>query len=336
LSTIQNTRRAERYGLLIHDLVDEATEWGFASLRLAAAKDDRPMHVPRRQVLHRALTLVLVFDARRVVRSRRECGVPSAASLDARLLIRTEHELVRPEWLTLPTAGVQVEDWAGEFQKSRVAREDPVLIAPRTQRILHQPAPDAAARGTVGRAQHVGGFNGELVQAVTAERHATCGWSFARQRHDQSAGGWRKHDGTATARSILQPVTPAEHEAGAPALHRGAAHPLLLRQPAGAESRGAAQNDARSTCQTLWRRGGPRPNRQASLLGSSQDNQRSRSDHAEPPSAAFYPARGSDRKPLPPIASPIGDWHTGRHASAPPSTGRLVVADRCPRPTGPA
>jgi len=145
--------------------------------------------------------------------------------------------------------------------------------------------------GPIG-AQHGGDFGGQLTQAIATERHATFGWSFARQRNDQRAGGWRKHDGAARARSIQQSVTASGSKAGAPALHRGAAHPLLLRQPAGAESSGAAENDTRSACQTLRCGGSPCPRRQASLLGRRQGNQRSRSDHAEPPSARLLHGLG--------------------------------------------
>src|SRR5688572_21171258 len=53
--------------------------------------------------------------------------------------------------------------------------------------------------------------------------------------------------------------------------------------------------------------------------------------------SAFYPAWVVDRKP--PAADCVikwAIWHTGRRAVAPPSTGRLVVADRCPGSAGPA
>jgi hypothetical protein len=72
-------------------------------------------------------------------------GLQAATSLDAGLLVGTQHVLVVPQWLALPAAGVQIEDRTGKFEKMRVAWKDPALVAPGTQRILEQPAPDAAA-----------------------------------------------------------------------------------------------------------------------------------------------------------------------------------------------
>src|SRR6266487_2973185 len=104
------------------------------------------MDIPGRQVLDCTLTLILVFDPCRLIGAWRQGGLESATGLDARLLIGTQDVLVCPEWLALPAAGVQVEHRASDFQEVRIAWEDPALVAPGTQRILQQPAPDAAAR----------------------------------------------------------------------------------------------------------------------------------------------------------------------------------------------
>jgi len=48
---------------VVHDVVDEASEGGLASLWLAAAKDDGAMDVPGRQVLDGSTALILMFDA---------------------------------------------------------------------------------------------------------------------------------------------------------------------------------------------------------------------------------------------------------------------------------
>src|SRR6266851_524361 len=179
-----------------------------------------------------------------------------------------------------------------------IAWEDPALVPPGPQRILYQPAPDAAARRTGGRAQHVGYFSCDLTQAVAAERYVAFGRPFTSQRYDQGTGGGRKHAGAATARSIVEPVTPRGGKASAPALDRRATHPFLHGQPTGTESSGTAQNDTRAACQTLWRCSGPRPGRQALLLHSGQGSERGWSGHTVPPSLPdFYPASTSARKP---------------------------------------
>jgi hypothetical protein len=69
----------------------------------------------------------------------------SATSLDTGFLVGAEHVLVRPERLALPAAGIQVEHWAGQFDKARIARKDPALEAPWAECVAHQQPPDAAA-----------------------------------------------------------------------------------------------------------------------------------------------------------------------------------------------
>src|SRR6266851_4631044 len=135
LSTIQNTRRAERYGSW---LITWSTEGCLAGLWLTATKDHRPMDIPRGEVLQGSLPLVFVFDARRLVRAGRQRGMKSATRLDAGFLIGAEHILIRPQRLALPLAGVQLEHWASAFQEVRIAWKDPALVAPRAQRVAHQ------------------------------------------------------------------------------------------------------------------------------------------------------------------------------------------------------
>jgi hypothetical protein len=68
-------------------------------VRLAAAKDHRPMNVPSCHVLHGSPLLVLVLNSRRLMRAGRQRGMTSTPSLDTGLLIGAEHELVRPKRL---------------------------------------------------------------------------------------------------------------------------------------------------------------------------------------------------------------------------------------------
>src|SRR5579859_4473498 len=58
--------------LLPHHIVDQSSEGSFASLLFAATKDHRTMDVPGRQVLDGSATLVLVFDAHGLMRTRRQ------------------------------------------------------------------------------------------------------------------------------------------------------------------------------------------------------------------------------------------------------------------------
>src|SRR5205823_8710178 len=121
--------------LLIHDLVDEARKGGFPSLGLAASEDHRAMDVPCGQVLDSALALILVFDPPHLMRSWWQAAMASAACLDTSLLIRAEHVVVRPQRLTLPATGVQVEHRPSQFDKVFISRKDPALVAPGSQRV---------------------------------------------------------------------------------------------------------------------------------------------------------------------------------------------------------
>src|SRR5437870_10832512 len=142
------------------------------------------MDVPRGEVLDGSPSLVLVFDARRLVRAGWQRGMQSAASLDAGLFIGAEHILVRPQRLALPAAGVQLEHRASEFQKVRIAGKDPALVAPGTQSVLHQQPPDGAARGTSAASQLDRNLGGEFGEAVATERQVSLVWRFACQRDD--------------------------------------------------------------------------------------------------------------------------------------------------------
>jgi hypothetical protein len=63
-----------------HHLVDQATKGCLAGARLSAAKDHRPMDIPCSQVLDGSFPLVLVFDARGLVRAGWQRGMKSAPS----------------------------------------------------------------------------------------------------------------------------------------------------------------------------------------------------------------------------------------------------------------
>src|SRR5262249_55514223 len=67
------------------------------------------------------------------------------ARLDAGLLIRTDDVIVRPQRFFLPKTGIKIEDDLCLVGELRIARKDPILIAPRFQVRLMQHAPDRAA-----------------------------------------------------------------------------------------------------------------------------------------------------------------------------------------------
>ena len=94
------------------------------------------MDVPGGQVLQRATARVFVLDTGRLERTGRSRWVTAATLLNTGLLVSAEHVLVRPEWLALPGAGVQIEHRSSQFQKVWIARKDPAPIPPGAQRIV--------------------------------------------------------------------------------------------------------------------------------------------------------------------------------------------------------
>src|SRR5579864_559516 len=63
----------------------------------------------------------------------------ASAGLDAGLFIRTQHEITRSQGLILPAALVEVQDATGLDGESRIAREYPITMPPRSQGILAEP-----------------------------------------------------------------------------------------------------------------------------------------------------------------------------------------------------
>jgi hypothetical protein len=216
---------------------------------------------------------------------RWQARLQSTARLNAGLLVGAEHVLVGPQRLALPAAGVQVQHRAGQLEEVRVARKDPALMAPRAQRVVHQPAPDAAARRTGLGAQEGGHFCGEFAHAVAAEWNVTLGWSFTRQRDHQGACRGRQDARPAAAWSVLESIAPVRLETSAPALHRRPTHAFLVRQPTRPESGGTAQNDARAARQALWSGRCTRPTGQRPLLDCGQHDRRCGSSHLATPHA---------------------------------------------------
>ena len=213
--------------------------------------------------------------------------------LDAGLLISTDHVLVRPEWPTLPLASVQVEHWAGLFQEVRIAWEDPVPIAPRTQGVVDEHPPNAAARHSdgVGR-ESVGDFHTEFAEAVATQRHVALGGKFARQRHDQGTRGGGEDRWSAAARAIVEASTALDQETGSPTPNGGAAHTFLLGQGAAPQPGRAAQDQSGSTGQTLWCRTRPLPGGQLVEFSGCQldcgGGSRHRRRTSWPPTVAGY------------------------------------------------
>jgi len=113
LSTTQNTRSADLYGLLGHDLFDQRGERDNPGGVLAPAVGLGAVHVVGGQVGDRAAAVVVVIHPHRAGLTRRQGGVAPTAGLDGRLLVGGDHIVVRAQRCPVPGRLVEVEHlWA--------------------------------------------------------------------------------------------------------------------------------------------------------------------------------------------------------------------------------
>jgi len=115
----------------------------------------------------------------------------SEARLDAGLFVRTEKELIGPEFTTLPEALKEIQEPASLLFEVRVSGNDPTTVLPRTDGVLVEPAPySGVAEG--GCQDSVPHMRSEFRHTPTRKRHARdrgklTGDSF--NLHDQFWGG---------------------------------------------------------------------------------------------------------------------------------------------------
>ena len=200
---------------------------------------------------------------------------------------------IRPEWLALPLAGVQVEHWTGELQKGRITGKDPAPIPPGTQGIVCQQLPDGAARGSdfLGT-ESVGNLNTQFAEAVTTQRHVAISGTFARHCHDErTCGGLDDHWPTAP-RAILETIAAPRHKAGEPAADGGSTQALVLSQGATAQTGRAAQDQACPADETLWGCTSSHSGRQLADFGGGQLDRGGASSQKQSPCRPPYPASG--------------------------------------------
>ena len=132
-------------GILLQHLIHQQTKRLDPRLLLASSHDDSTMHVPRRQILQRAVPLVFRFDPPSLFRSGRCFLMPTPSSLDTRLFIHAEHIICPPQRLAFPHACVQVENRPSLLGKLRVLRKKPMFMLPRFDRRLVQHPPHSTA-----------------------------------------------------------------------------------------------------------------------------------------------------------------------------------------------
>jgi len=128
-------------GTALHDLIHEAIKRCDATVGFATTKDLSAVDIQGRQIGPGPEPPVFVFDSHGLARLWGQGLMFSEARLDAGLFVRTENEIIGPEFTALPEVLVEIQKPAGFLFEVRVSREDPAAVLPRTDSVLVEPAP---------------------------------------------------------------------------------------------------------------------------------------------------------------------------------------------------
>lgn len=118
----------------------------------------------------------------------------AASSLNAGLFIGGDDELVLPERLAIPGAGIQAENVAGLDGEARVARKDPSAVIPRANGVLMEPAPNRAA-GDGGGQAGLADVPGDVRRIPMRERNAAGGGELTGESLDLHRQFWGEKPG---------------------------------------------------------------------------------------------------------------------------------------------
>lgn len=129
-------------GTALHDLIHEAIKGCDATVAFATTKDLGAVDIEGRQISPRAEPLVFVFDSHGPAGLWGQGLMVSEARLNASLFVRTENELIGPEFTALPEALVEIQEPTRLRLEVWVSRKDPAAVLPRTDGVLVEPAPD--------------------------------------------------------------------------------------------------------------------------------------------------------------------------------------------------
>jgi len=128
-------------GFLRHDVGYQPIKRANAILGFTAAKHFGSADIPGGQVNPSPATLILIFNPHGLpVLSWQGWMLPQAC-LNRGFLISGQHILSRPQGSPIPNPFVEIQDGGGLFTEVRVAGKDPAAVAPWTDRVLTEPAP---------------------------------------------------------------------------------------------------------------------------------------------------------------------------------------------------
>jgi hypothetical protein len=128
-------------GTALHDLIHQAIKRCDATVGFATTKNFSAVDIEGRQIGPGPKPLVFVFDSHGPAGLWGQGLMFSEARLDAGFFVRTENELMGPEFTALPMVLVEIQKSAGFLFEVWVARKDPAAVLPRTDGVLVKPAP---------------------------------------------------------------------------------------------------------------------------------------------------------------------------------------------------
>ena len=142
-----------------------------------------PTHIPGGQVGPCPPTHVLMFDAHGLAGRGRQRPAGTLASLDTRLLVCRDDELVVAQGDSVPVPFVEIQDPPRLDPEVRVAREDPTAMLPRTDGVLVQPAPNGLV-ADAGDDTGAANFARHIRDAHARQRKSQIGRQLTCQRLD--------------------------------------------------------------------------------------------------------------------------------------------------------
>lgn len=128
-------------GAAPHDLIHEASKRCDAILGFTPTEDLGAVDIQGSEIGPGPEPPVFVLDSHRQTRLSVQGLMSSGARLDAGLFVRTENELIGPEFTALPNTLVEIQQAARLLFEVWVSRKDPATVLPRTDRVLVEPTP---------------------------------------------------------------------------------------------------------------------------------------------------------------------------------------------------
>ena len=128
-------------GLLLHDLVDEATKCHDPGFIFAPSEDLCSPHIPRRQIVQRPAPLISMFHSHGPRSSQSNGWMFADSGLYAGFFVRADHMLIGTQKPAAPYSVIEVQ-YASRFAREMwIAGEYPTPILPRPDGVFAEPPP---------------------------------------------------------------------------------------------------------------------------------------------------------------------------------------------------